>query len=291
MDLERAYNIIIEKIEDWVKDLVALLPNLVVACIILVLGLFVVRFLKKIFRKGIAKVVPFKNLANLLTNILNLILIAIVIFAALSVLKLDKTVTTLLAGAGVIGLALAFAFQDIAANFVSGVFLAINRPFRAGETIKSKDHTGVVDIVNMRDTVITNFQGQMVRIPNKEIFQNPIVNYTRLGKRRLDLDVGVSYSDDLEKVERVAIEAVKSVSVICRENEPKVFFREFGESSINFDMMIWFKEGDQPTFLKGRSETVKAIKKAFDENGITIPFPIRTLDFSMNNEKGPDTEN
>lgn len=285
MDFETAYDIIVDKIEDWAKDFVSILPNLVIALLILVAGIFTARFLKNVFFKAAIKIFKHKNLANLITNIFYILLVAITIFAALSILKLDKTVTTLLAGAGVIGLALAFAFQDIASNFVSGVFIAVNRPFKAGEMIKSKDHTGIVEIVNLRDTVIKTFQGQIVRIPNKEIFQNPLVNYTQSGRRRLDLAVGVSYNDDLEKVEQVALDAIKNISVISKKDEPKIFFKDFGESSINIEIFIWLISGEQSVYLQGRSESIKLIKEAFEKNGISIPFPIRTLDFAGNDAR------
>ena len=278
MNLENAYDIIISKLEDWIKQLIAILPNLIVASVIIIGGLFAAKLLRKIFYRAISKIVQHKNLANLVTAIFHLILVGVTIFAALSVLKLDKTVTTLLAGAGVLGLALAFAFQDIAANFVSGVFITLNRPFRAGETIQSKGHTGVVEIVNLRDTVIRTFQGQIIRIPNKEIFQNPLINYTQLGKRRLDIEVGVSYNDDLEKAEQLACQAAKNVSGRLEGEEPVVFFKQFGESSIDLEVFIWLNSGEQADYLKARSDAIKFIKKAFDENGITIPFPIRTLD-------------
>lgn len=281
MDLEKAYNIIADKMEIWLSKLVSLLPNLIVASIILVVGLFISKYIKNLFFKGISKVIAHKNLANLATSIFHLVLIGITVFSALSVLKLDKTVTTLLAGAGVLGLALAFAFQDIAANFVSGVFIAINKPFKAGEMIESRDHTGIVEIVNLRDTLVRTFNGQIVRIPNKDIFQNPLTNFSRMGKRRLELTVGVSYGDDLERVEQVTLNAVKDISVISKEDQPKVFFKEFGDSSINLVVQVWLESGSQPVFLQGRSEAIKAIKKAYDENNIMIPFPIRTLDFGI----------
>ncbi|MCH5599980.1 mechanosensitive ion channel family protein [Niabella ginsengisoli] len=281
ISFKKAYDIISKKLDTWVTDAIAILPNLLLACIILVLGIFIVNRLKRILEKIISRFVKHKNLTNLISSIIHLLLIGIVVFSALKVLQLDATVKTLLAGAGVITLALAFAFQDTAANFVSGVFLALQRPFKSGETIQSKDHYGVVQIVHLRHTVIRNFQGQIVSIPNKDIFQNPLINFSTLGQRRLDLKVGVSYGDDLEKVERVALEAVKQISVLSEFTEPQLFYDKFGDSSIEFSILIWFNSGDQPTFWQGRSEAIKLIKKAFDENDISIPFPIRTLDFGI----------
>ncbi|WP_346237476.1 mechanosensitive ion channel [Niabella insulamsoli] len=281
LTMDGAWKIISDKVEHWVELVISIFPNLLLACVILCVGLIAAKYFKRLFSKLLSRYIAQKNLANLIVSIFHLTIIGVVIFSALSVLKLDGTVTTLLAGAGVLTLALAFAFQDIAANFVSGVFITIQRPFRAGDTIQSKDHYGVVQIVHLRHTIIENFHGQLVTIPNKELFQNAITNFTTLGTRRLDLKVGVSYGDDLEKVERVTLEAVKNISVLSTDKPPKLFFDVFGDSSIECSVLIWLQSGAQSVLWQGRSEAIKLIKKAYDENDITIPFPIRTLDFGI----------
>jgi len=140
---------------------------------------------------------------------------------------------------------------------------------------------GKVMSINMRDTIILTFQGQTVIVPNKDIFQNSLENFTLSGKRRFELTVGVSYGDDLEKVKQVALQAVKKISVLDPEEPPRVFFESFADSSINFILQIWINSTEQPIFLQGRSEAIMLLKNAFDENGISIPFPIRTLDFAI----------
>ena len=187
----------------------------------------------------------------------------------------------MLAGAGIAGLALALAFQDIAGNFISGIFISFRRPLHIGDIVKIKDYMGKVEEINLRDTTIRTFQGEMVIIPNKEVFQNPIENYSLLGKRRFDLSVGVSYGEDLEKVMEVTLNAVKGIVGLSEDDETTMFYNEFGDSSINFVIRIWINTPDQPEYLKVGSEAIMRIKKAYDENDIMIPFPIRTLDFGI----------
>src|SRR5690606_23692674 len=139
--------------------------------------------------------------------------------------------------------------------------------------------------INLRDTVVKTFQGEYVIIPNKEVFQNAIENYSMLGKRRIDLTVGVSYGDDLEKVKRITLEALKGIANLSKEEETSLFFNKFGDSSINFVVRIWVNTPEQPAFLEVRSEAIIRIKKAFDANDISIPFPIRTLDFGIKGEQ------
>jgi small conductance mechanosensitive channel len=140
---------------------------------------------------------------------------------------------------------------------------------------------GKITQINLRDTVLRTFQGQMVIIPNKEVLQNPIENFSLLGKRRMDLTVGVSYGEDLQKVKDITLRAVQGIEGLTKEDEITFFYKEFGDSSINFDIRLWVHTPEQPDYLQVRSEAVMRIKKAYDENNITIPFPIRTLDFGI----------
>ncbi len=112
------------------------------------------------------------------------------------------------------------------------------------------------------------------------MFQSPLINNSKNGKLRIDLGVGVSYGDDLKKVKQVAIEAVQEVPGRT-DDEIKLYFTEFGDSSINFFIAIWVNYGGRADYLKSQSEAIIAIKEAFDNNDITIPFPIRTLDFGI----------
>jgi small conductance mechanosensitive channel len=195
-------------------------------------------------------------------------------------LNLEKTIATALAGAGIVGLALAFAFQDIAANFISGVFISFNKPFHLREVIRVNDIEGVVISIQLRTTTLRTSQGLLVIIPNKNVIQNPIINYTRLGRRRADVKGGVSQGDDLRKVQRVALEALKNVPGVI-EKDTTLLFDNLGESTIDFTVRIWLNSGDRTTYDQFLSEVIITLKEAFDANGISLPFPIRTLDFAM----------
>lgn len=232
-------------------------------------------------QKYLGRVSDKVTLNRLFASLSYALIIAIGAFAALSILGLDRTVTSLLAGAGIVGLALSFAFQDIATNFISGIFLAFKSPFQIGDVVETTGFRGTVEKVDLRISAIRTFNGQMVYIPNKEIFQNPIINYTELGKRRIDLGVGVSYGDDLQKAEDVTKEAIKQLEFVIQYDSIHLFYEGFGDSSINFVVIFWVKYNTEFDYLKCKSEAVKVVKAAFDQNGITIPFPIRTLDFGI----------
>jgi len=124
----------------------------------------------------------------------------------------------------------------------------------------------------------------MVIIPNKEVFQSPIINFTRLGKRRADVTGGVSKGDDLRKVRKVAMEALKEVPGVISE-DTTFLFENIGENSIDFKIRIWVKSGERIPYLTFINDVIIILKEAFDKNGITLPYPITTLDFGIKGGK------
>jgi small conductance mechanosensitive channel len=217
---------------------------------------------------------------GLIVNVAGIAVMIAGFFIALGVLGLDKMVTSLLAGVGIVGLALGFAFQDIASNFMAGIILSFRHPFRVGHIIETNGFFGPVESMSLRNTHLRQLSGQTVRIPNKDVLGSPLVNYSEVGERRVELTVGVSYGDDLEQVRRVALTAIEALPMRLAERPTELFFQQFGDSSIDFQVRFWIRYTREPDFLGARSEAVMAIKRAFDQEGITIPFPIRTLDFS-----------
>lgn len=280
-DFESAFDEGVAKISGWIEGFVQSLPNILAALVILILFWIGGKVLRRTARLGLRHVTQHRGLIDLLSGALYLTILAVGMFVALGVLDLDRTVTTLLAGAGIIGLALGFAFQDIAQNFISGVILTLRRPFRDGDIIETNDFLGTVERINMRATELRTFQGQKVIIPNSKVFQNPVTNYSDRGTRRVDIVVGISYDDDLEEVRRVALDAVRALAVRDERRDVELFYHQFGESSIDFELRFWIPFLRWTDFLHARSEAIIAIRKAFDARGITIPFPIRTLDFGV----------
>jgi len=281
MEIDKITDLINDKLYSWSEALIKLLPNIVLAAVVMVIGLYIAKFIRKIMSKLVDKISKNITLNNLFSTIVYFSFIGIVLFTVLTILNLDKAVTSILAGAGILGLALAFAFQDIAANFMSGIFISFRKPLKVGDIVQIKEYMGKVIEINLRDTLVETFQGKTVIIPNKEVFQNPIENYTILQKRRFDLSVGVSYGDDLEKVRQITIDAVSSIEELSKEDPVNVFFVAFGDSSVNLSVRMWINTPEQSVYNKVGSEAIIRIKKAYDANDIMIPFPIRTLDFGI----------
>ncbi len=281
MNVRNVYHTVTDKIQEWINTLIQMLPNIAVAIIVIVIFYLIAKLIKNFTSKVLNRFSNHIAVIRLISQVMFLIVFLVGFFIALGILNLDKAVTTLLAGAGIIGLALGFAFQDIASNFISGIILTIRQPFRINDIIKSNDYFGTVSHITLRTTNIITPQGERVLIPNKDVFQKPLINYSETGKRRIDLAVGISYGDDLEKVKKITIDAVKSVPNRMEDKEPKLYYSEFGNSSIDFIIMIWTKYTTEIEYKHSISDAIQNIKKAYDENDITIPFPIRTLDFGI----------
>ncbi|MGM0578061.1 MAG: mechanosensitive ion channel family protein [Myxococcota bacterium] len=278
MSAQEAVESLVGKLSGWAEGLVAMLPNLLVAILVVFLFGLLARLAAGITDRSLRRVSDNTQARSLLKALVRGGVVLVGVFVALGVLQLDGTVTSLLAGVGVVGLALGFAFQDIAANFVAGVLLALRQPFKIDEVIEVDDLFLTVEDMNLRATLGRTFDGVQVIIPNKDLFTSVIKNYGRSPHRRIDVGVGVSYGDDLERAEKLAIEAITAYDERDKERDVELYWQEFGDSSVNFSVRFWILSAEHSP-LTAKSDAIKLIKKRFDEEGVTIPFPIRTMDF------------
>lgn len=271
------------KVASWVDQLALMLPNIIVSLLVLGFFWFAARLACSASDRALQRFDTNEAARGLLSRLLRLTILVAGIMVALGVLNLDKALASILAGAGVVGLALGFAFQDLAGNLISGVGLAVHRkwPFKIGDLVETNGVFGNVEKIHLRTSHIRTLDGKLVVVPNKHVYQNEVVNYTVSGRRRVDVECGVSYGEDLRQVERVVRAALESVCGQTSSQDVQVYFKEFGASSIDLVGRFWIDFRKQPDFLQARSDAILAVKEAFDANDITIPFPIRTLDFGI----------
>lgn len=283
MDFKTAYEKVVDKLYGWMEGLIEMLPNLAVALLVVVIFWLTSVLVARTTQRALTRLKVRPSIRGLIATIARFGILFAGLMVALGILNLDKALTSVLAGAGIIGLALGFAFQDLAANFISGVGLSIHRtdPFKVGDLIESNDVLGIVERITLRTTELRTLDGKQVTIPNKQVYQNQLTNHSFTGERRIELHCGISYGDDLEKVRRISVAAIESIEKRNKSKDVELYFQEFGDSSINFVVWFWITFEKQTDYLGAMSEAILQLKKAFDENGITIPFPIRTLDFGI----------
>lgn len=271
--------IIMTKLTGWWSGFLNLLPNIAAALVVLLLFYLLSRIARWLVRRAVLETELPDSLQGILVGIVGMVVLVVGFITSLSVLGLKKTVTTALAGAGVLGLALGFAFQDVAANFVSGVFLIFRRPFTEGDLIEVKDQLGNVLQTNLRSTKLRTPDGETIYIPNSDVFQNDVTNYSELGVRRVDIDCGVAYDTDLKKAQSLAVETISELDIVEQDRAIEVYYDGFGDSAITFTLRFWIDFSTPADFPKAKDKAVQAIKTAFEDADIDMPFPIRTIKF------------
>ncbi|MES2731205.1 MAG: mechanosensitive ion channel domain-containing protein [Bacteroidota bacterium] len=265
------YEILFRKITRWTETLVANLPNFVVAILIILLSAFVARYVRKIIVNLVERISHNVSLVSLAGLIVSRLVILVGIFIALGIVGLEKTVASLLAGAGIIGLALGFAFQDLTANLLSGIFITIGEPIRVGDIIETNGFRGKVKEIKIRSTILDNFAGQEIEIPSRRIFENPIINHSKIGGNQLQIQWKVSRKNDLDRVEKLTLDTVQALGFHDPESPLEFHYSSLDGDNITLVVSFWLSIGDPhaPSSPQATSDVIKAIKKAFDANEIS----------------------
>jgi small-conductance mechanosensitive channel len=194
---------------------------------------------------------------------------------AISILReVGFRLDTLLGAAGIIGIAIGFASQTSVSNIISGLFLIAEKPFEVNDIITVGGNTGVVLSIDILSIKLRTFDNKFVRIPNETIIKTEVTNVTRFPIRRVDLNVGVAYKEDIARVREVLLNVAFKHPLCLNEPEPLVIFSGFGNSSLDLLLLVWALKSD---WLTLKNSITEEIKKRFDEEGIEIPFPHLSL--------------
>jgi small-conductance mechanosensitive channel len=247
------------------------LPKIVSAFLVFLVFIWIGRKLGKIitpfFSKGSFSQVHksfFLNTFVWLFSILGLII-------ALNILGLEKAAVSLLAGGGITAVVLGFAFREIGENFLAGFFLAFSRPFNVGDVIQSGDFTGEVKEVELRNTHIRTNDGRDIFIPSSQIFNQPLINYTKDGLRRPSFVVGIDYGNDSMKAVKLLFDTTKNVDGVLQNPPPGVFISELTSLYVKLEVFFWldvFKKGTD--FLKIQTEVMDKCRTVLLDNGFTL---------------------
>lgn len=192
----------------------------------------------------------------------------IITFAMLN--ELGFKLTHLLGAAGIVGIAIGFASQTSVSNIISGLFLIAEKPFQVDDVIKVGETSGVVLSIDTLSVKLRTFDNRFVRIPNESLIKTEFTNITKFPIRRVDINIGVAYKEDVKKVREVLLDIAYKNPLVLNDPEPLVIFNGFGNSSLDFLFAIWAVKTD---WLKVKNTVMDTIKKRFDEEGIEIPFP------------------
>ncbi len=255
--------------------------------LILGIGIFVLRFLNRRIKFFFAKKLPLpEHTVNTFSTIIHYSLLIILFIVALSTAGINLTQIGFLLGA--LGVGIGFGLQSIFSNFVSGLILLLEGTLKIGDLVELEDGTlGIVKKIAIRSTVIRTFDGKDMIVPNSEFITKRVSTWTYEDDwRRIHIPFGVAYGSDPEKVRDVVLEAAKKVAFTNEDSEhlSQVRFTEFGDNSLNFELVVWVRQAQVKKALVGiKSEYYYAIYKALTEAGIEIPFPQRDIHFKTIN--------
>jgi len=241
------------------------------AVLILVVGILVARLASRAAARGLRRRVSAQE-AMLVRRLSYYVLLALVVTSALH--QLGFKLGVLLGAAGVLSVALGFASQTSVSNLISGMFLIAERSFVVGDLLDVNGRLGFVISIDLLSVKLRTFDNLMMRVPNEEMIKTTVLNLTRFPIRRLDLQVGVAYKEDTERVRKILFD-VADRNPICLDEPPPLFiYKGYGDSALELQFSVWAK---RENFLLLRNTMQEEIKRAFDEHGVEIPFPHRTL--------------
>ncbi len=213
------------------------------------------------------------HLGKVSRNVVFYVLMGVAVITALGVFI---EVTTILAAAGIAGIAIGMAAQRSVSNIISGLFLLADQPFQIGDAVDIGGDAGVVLDISLFSTRLRTFDNKYLRIPNDSVANAKITNLTYYEIRRLDLPVGVAYKEDVAKALEVITKVVTGHSKVLVEPEPQILVTGFGDSAIDMEVRAWVQRVE---LFTARTELIRDIKKVLDQEGIEIPFPHRTIYF------------
>jgi small-conductance mechanosensitive channel len=187
-------------------------------------------------------------------------------------------------------LAVGFAMQDVLKNFVAGVFIFVEKPFKIGDWIEWDGNSGVVEDISLRITRLRTFDNELLTVPNGQLTDSVVKNPVDADELRLKFVFGIGYDDDVEAATDIIIEEARAHDGIMNDPEPSVRLTELGDSSVGLQSRIWIANPSRADFVKTRGEYVRRVKARFDEEGIDIPYPHRTLTGGLEVADGPVAE-
>lgn len=244
-------------------------PNIIGACLLVLLFFILNKIIRKTVVSAMAKTKVSEEATTLLLRFAKY---ALIVFGFLTVAgQLSINVGSLVAGVGIAGLALSFAAQDTIANLISGVAIIIDRPFKEGDWIAVGDMHASVTKIRLRTTTLTTFDNETVVVPNKQLAQERVVNFTLTPNARVRVSVGIAYKEDIQGAREVILSTLEGDARILPDPAPSVVVTGLGDSSVNLQLRFWTEDPNQKYGLMW--EYTEKCKQALDQADIEIPFP------------------
>ncbi|HCC70008.1 MAG TPA: mechanosensitive ion channel protein MscS [Bacteroidales bacterium] len=242
--------------------------KLILAIVVLVVGLIIIRTITKGVTRVMTKANVDASLVPFLKSLISVTLKVLLIISIMSMIGIQMT--SFIAVVGAAGLAVGLALQGTLQNFAGGIIILLFKPYKAGDYITTQGYSGTVKEIQIFTTILTTPDNQTIIIPNSPIAVNALTNYSTQDTRRIDFTFGIGYDDDIDKARSVIMRIINEDERILKTPEPLVKIVNLGDSSVDFATRVWVNSGDYWNVFFDINEKVK---KSFDNEGISIPFP------------------
>lgn len=259
----------------FVDSTIDALPRLGVALFLGLLGYGIAKLVRYLLYRSLSTSQT-ESFARVMSKIASWVVLGLVIGVAVTITFPSVKPVDLLAGLGFFSVAVGFAFQDILENTLSGVLLLLRQPFQSGDQIVVDGNEGTVEAITIRETRMRQYDGQLLVVPNRDVYKNAIRVQTDREHRRIAFTVGVAYEADLETVQSVVLDALRSVDNVRTTPEPEVLVVELAASTINLDVRCWVDSSQHDARL-ALDAVIRATKRVLDEEGIEMPSDIMAL--------------
>lgn len=280
-----------EKLGSWLDSIILNLPNFILALLLFIGSVMLSRYVYRLIIRVMARQNIDTSIQFTTARLLRATIIGIGFFLALGVLNLDKVLTSILASVGILGLAVSFALQGTLRNTISGFILSFMPEIKTGDWIETKGFAGEIIEVNLRNIIIKESDNNYVVIPNAQIAESPFKNFSSTNRSRIVIKTRVPLDADLPLTEKLIKKAIADVYQQDAHEEVEVYYEEFGAESINLVVRFWADVKRMRQIRIARHKGIQIIKNVFEENGIHIPIPKRSLDVTEHNQlsKQPKT--
>ena len=260
------------------RDFIRSLPYLIFGLFVLALSLGAGTLATRVARSFLRRRIPTKLLQNVIAYAAGGLIFLFGVYIILRVSGLTQLALTVIGGTGLIGLALGIAFRDITENFLASIFLSMQRPFETGDLVKVSGETGYIQQLNMRTTVLMTLDGNLVQIPNANVYKSNLRNFTTNSNRREDFVVGIGYDDAINEAQEIVQKVLADHPAVLNDPEPSVLADSLGRSTVDLRVYFWLN-GREHSWLKVRSSVIRLVKRAFQKHGISMPDEAREVVF------------
>ncbi len=260
------------------RGFVRSIPSIIIGIVILAVAWGLALLASHITHRLLRKKFRFSLLHDVIAKTVAFLIFLLGVYLIFEMAHLTGAALTIISGTGLLGIILGIAFRDITENFLASILLSIHNPFQSGDLVEIAGYTGYVQGLTMRVTLLMSLDGNHIQIPNSIVYKSNIRNYTSNPNRREEFDVGIGYENTISEAQEVVLSVLEKHEAVLKDPEPWVLVDSLGKATVNLRIYFWL-DGREHSWLKVKSSVIRLVKRAFQENAISMPDEAREVLF------------